>query len=295
MVLRPRQKSLRRGLAAERIWSCLLLVAALVTHVSSHAGINNDSVLRFSTAGTDCYIDGSPVEDGECYALVWSPKGSAFKGFNADGTAVSDRDRVVLAAPLAKDGRCRDTLFQISGEEYAALKDGVWAVCLVDTRRADGVPAGVGADGLPGRVNRWGLVSGGVEISPALAGDTSAGAAASLAAALSAAASGGSSVRVAKSGARVRTYGVCARETSAVPDYAPVPRITAFDIADGVARLTVSGTVPYLSYGIASGPRPGELESDPYAAVSDGESGAEIELTADARGAARFFRVERAE
>ena len=68
-----------------------------------------DQVLRFSTPGPDRYADGSVVRDGECYALVWSPKGQAFAGFNADGTAVSANDRVVLAASLAKDGKCRDT------------------------------------------------------------------------------------------------------------------------------------------------------------------------------------------
>ena len=36
-----------------------------------------DKVLRFSTLGIDRYADGSAVVDGECYALVWSPKGSS--------------------------------------------------------------------------------------------------------------------------------------------------------------------------------------------------------------------------
>lgn len=66
----------------------------------SFAGIT-DYVATFSTPGPDRYADGTVVADGECYALVWSPKGSTFAGFSADGTTVSSADRVVLAAPLA--------------------------------------------------------------------------------------------------------------------------------------------------------------------------------------------------
>jgi len=69
---------------------CLLLSGMVFADMA-------DKVLRFSTAGTDRYADGSVVMDGECYALVWSPKGTTFSGFNADGTPVSSADRVVLA------------------------------------------------------------------------------------------------------------------------------------------------------------------------------------------------------
>ena len=71
-------------------------------------GSMQDKLARFSTPGPDCYTDGTIVMDGECYALVWSPAGTTFSGFNADGTAASSRDRVVLAGELAQDGRCPD-------------------------------------------------------------------------------------------------------------------------------------------------------------------------------------------
>ena len=127
-----------------------------------------DYLVSFSSPGPDRYADGTIVPDGECYALVWSPAGKTFSGFNADGTAASDADRVVLAGPLALDGRCRDSIFQVPEYTHAALEGGNWAVCLVDTRRVNGVPAGV-KDGKPVRVNRWGLVNGGVSIKPASA------------------------------------------------------------------------------------------------------------------------------
>ena len=131
---------------------CIMLLSG-----GAFAGIE-DKVIKFSASGIDRYADGSVVVDGECYALVWSPKGSVFAGFNADGTVVSPDDRLVLAAPLAKDGKCRDAIFQVPAAEYAELDGGEWAVCLVDTRMGDGVPAGV-FDGRPLRVNRWGLAS----------------------------------------------------------------------------------------------------------------------------------------
>lgn len=36
--------------------------------------------------GSDCYADGSPVLEGECYALVWQANDVPFQGFNASGT-----------------------------------------------------------------------------------------------------------------------------------------------------------------------------------------------------------------
>ena len=96
---------------------CLLMVSVAFSGM-------DDKVLRFSTPGPDRYADGSIVADGECYALVWSPKGKTFSGFNANGTPVSSSDFVVLAAPLAQNGRCIDSIFQVPAEEYEVLKNG---------------------------------------------------------------------------------------------------------------------------------------------------------------------------
>ncbi len=246
---------------------------------------SDDYLLRFSTEGLDRYADGTVVPDGECYALVWSPKGSTFAGFSADGTTVSSADRVVLAAPLALDGRCRDSLFQIPAEEYAELAGGVWAVCLVDTRLANGVPAGVAAN-VPRRVNRWGLVEdAGVKIEPASASALTAVARPKAAKRLMLAAEDEADD---EGGAR-------AANLSAVPATAKRPRITDFTVDGGVARLTVENTEPYLTYGIASGKSPTSLNSDGDAGIADGKPGAAIEFEADASGGSRFFKVIRAE
>ena len=242
----------------------------------------NDKVLRFSTPGPDRYADGTTVADGECYALVWSPKGSAFSGFNADGTTISQDDRVVLAAPLAKDGKCRDALFQVPASEYAELEGGEWAVCLVDTRMANGVPAGV-ANNAPLRVNRWGAVRNEVKISTAstLALDG-----------IVAPKAGGRSLLAA---AAPSETGVCAGTLSAVPDSVTQPRITGFEVVDGVARLTVEDTVPFLTYTLASGDAPNDLATDDAAGWVDGDTAKPIEIETDAVKGSRFFKVTRAE
>ena len=249
-----------------------------------------DMVLRFSTPGVDCYADGSAVVDGECYALVWSPKGQTFSGFNADGTAVSSSDRVVLAAPLAKDGRCRDALFQVPAEEYAELKGGEWAVCLVDTRNMNGVPAGV-RDGMPLRVNRWGAIRDGVKIEPASVS--------SLAAPATSVKKSLTRLMTATSGDESNGEdGVQANTVSAVPASVKnnPPKITGINVLDtGEVWLEVDGTVPFLSYTIISGSTPGNLQEDSCSEVVDGKSGTKITIGTAQSADCRFFRVIRAE
>ena len=238
-------------------------------------GSMQDKLARFSTPGPDCYADGSIVRDGECYALVWSPAGTTFSGFNADGTAASSRDRVVLAGELAQDGRCPDAVFQIPAKEYEALAGGEWAVCLVDTRNLAGVPTGV-RNGKPLRVNRWGIISGGVNITDA----------ASARPRLAAATPGGT--RSSASAAR-------ANNLSAVPSNLAPPQITAIEVADGEVWLGVDGTVPYLDYTIISGETPNNLKPDYFAEVVEGNGLSEIAIGTSESPKRRFFKVKRAE
>lgn len=262
-----------------RRFSAVALVVALSS--SALAGMG-DKVLAFSTTGQDHYADGTVVSDGECYALVWSPAGTTFAGFNADGTALSPNDRVVLAAPLAKDGKCRDSLFQIPAEEYAELEGGEWSVCLVDTRTADGVPAGVAANA-PLRVNRWGTVKSDVKVSP------SAVSALKLAAAQKPASNGVKGISA------MSDDGAYADVLSAVPESVKPPKITAFEVSEGVVRLTVLDTVPFLTYTLSSGDAPDALAADDAADRVDGDAKSEISIEAGAVEASRFFRVTRAE
>ncbi len=240
-----------------------------------------DRLISFSSPGTDRYADGTIVPDGECYALVWSPAGKTFSGFNADGTAASALDRVVLAGPLALNGKCRDSLFQIPADTYQALEGGKWAVCLVDTRWMNGVPAGV-KDGKPVRVNRWGVVNGDVKIEPASAS--------ALTLAVPAA-----SGKDAKGMLRTTSSGARASKLSQVPEGAPKPTITTMDMADGIVTLSVADTVPWLSYTIESGRRLGDFAIDGWADKVDGDDGSEIEIATESSGPSHFFRIIRAE
>ena len=257
----------------------VMLAFAVLPNVSLAS--NQDKIARFSTPGPDCYADGTLVADGECYALVWSPKGSVFAGFNADGTAISSADRVVLAGALAKDGRCRDVIFQIPAAEYTELEGGEWAVCLVDTRTANGVPAGV-ANNVPLRVNRWGAVKSGVKIEPAKASGLMLAAAPKTRGLL--AASLGDS-----------DDGVLAGVLSAVPPSVKSPKITAFEVVNGIARLTVEDTVPFLTYTISSGSDPSALTADAAADWVDGDTAKPIAIETEAAGSSQFFKVTRAE
>ena len=244
--------------------------AALLLAQSALAGVD-DKVLSFSSSGTDRYADGTPVLDGECYALVWSPAGQAFAGFNADGTAASPADRVVLAAPLAKDGHCRECLFQVPAEEAAPLEGGTWSVCLVDTRTAAGVPAGA-ENGLPKRVNRWAAVEGGVTVADASA-------------------VGAPRPRALAKGAS----GVRATTRSSVPEGTQAPTIVDMTVADGVAAFAVADTVSWLTYTVESSEDLVGFSKDKYADKVDGNAGAEIVLATDAPSDCRFFRITRAE
>ena len=253
-------------------------VCAAIAVFPARAGGVNDKILCFSTQGVDRYADGTAVRDGECYALVWSPAGREFAGFNADGTAVSEEDRVLLAAPLARGGRCPQTMFQIAKTEYDALPaGGVFAVCLVDTRTAGGTLAGVDANGNLRRVNRWGFAEAAIAAEDAGSAHPAARAAAQTAEA-----------DAAEAGAR-------ASRLSALPASLKPPKVTAIEVTDNEVWLAVSDTVPYLDYTIISGEKPNDLKEDYYSDVVEGNTGSEIAIGTVKWLKRRFFTVKRAE
>ena len=198
---------------------------------------------------------------------------------------------MVLAGALAQGGRCIDVNFQIPAADYEELKGGEWAVCLVDTRMANGVPAGV-QDSKPLRVNRWGAVNSGVKIEPASASSLTAPA-----------------VSIKKSQPRLMAAtpgdeadddenGVQANTVSAVPASVKnnPPKITGINVFDnGEVVLEVADTVPFLSYTIISGSEPGDLQEDSCSEVVDGKTGAKIMIGTAQSAPCRFFKVKRAE
>ena len=123
------------------------LLVAMVAAAGLAFGAVDDTILTFGTKGADKYVDGTPVLDGECYALVWTPNGSTFGGFKADGTLVSDTDKLIVVAGVAKGERCPTTLFEISAADAEQYKNGKFALYLLDTRimTAEGKPVAGGA------------------------------------------------------------------------------------------------------------------------------------------------------
>lgn len=107
-----------------------IVSAALFAACGAFADAAN-TLITFSTPGPDTYADGTTVKDGEIYALVWSKDGN-FDGFTLEGEAADPADKVIFKAPLAKDGHCGLTLFQIDSK--VAPQGGEYAVYLLDTR-----------------------------------------------------------------------------------------------------------------------------------------------------------------
>ena len=141
--------------------SLISAFAGLVS-AAAFAGMGN-VVISFSTTGPDKYADGSLVQDGETYALVWTKSGATFAG-KAD-----ENNKIVIKAPEATDHRCPYIQFQVDEEWVNAnCPGGTWGVYLLDTRKFKADANGVlllddGGkpvfDGFGTAVNGYGLVA----------------------------------------------------------------------------------------------------------------------------------------
>ena len=220
----------------------------------------NDVVITFSTPGPDTYADGTTVLDGERYALCWSQDFSQFS-IKSDGTA--EGGTVVLRAPLAKDGCCPTTVFEIKAD-YAAknFPGGEWAVYLLDTRKFSSNGTASVAGSFAG-VNTSGLVGNSVSVGT--------GRQASLTSAPGAASDIASDVTV------------------------PQPTVTGIKVVDGLVLVTVKGTVPYLAYGLSQGATPDDVTETVEDASAVGAVDAEQEITivTPAKEGGAFLKVKR--
>ena len=228
-------------------------------------GAANDTLISFSTPGTDRYADGTAVRDGECYALVWVKDGAEFAGIAADGTAVdSATSAILLSAPVAKDGRCPSVVFELDAALARRYEGGAFSVYLLDTRNAAGQVRGIGANGRAVAVNGYGKAGavGGVEEPKTEARF---------------AAKGGGVAVVAK---------------SALPKDAPKPRIKAMKVHGGNVYLTVAGTLSCLQYRLERVALGGKADTEAGQPV-DGKAGEDVILVMPAKGNSGFFRVGR--
>ena len=126
------------GCCSRTTWACVM---SLLLAGAACAALPEGQSIAFSTKGADIYMDGSPVQDGEKYALVYVNRNMTFKGFLTGGQLVDTTNNVlVFVKGVAKNGHCPQTNVHISDGVLAA--GGTFYVVLLDTRAPDGTIGG---------------------------------------------------------------------------------------------------------------------------------------------------------
>ena len=238
-----------------------LLFAAAAMSAGVFAGL--PSYVKFASTGPDKYADGTPVLDGEIYALVWTKTGAAFAGFNADGTVVdAENSKLVSAAAVARAQHCPTHYYMLTGANSDLAATGTFSVYLFDTRvkTAAGTTVGGVTEGTVKAINATTAVAETVSTAVKTTVDEPVSAAGAVA--------------------------------TAVPADTPQPRITAIEVVGGQVVVKVADTVPYLQYGISAGKTPSKLDQTD---LVDGVNGMAEGLTLIVENPAenRFFQVIR--
>ncbi len=243
----------------------LMLIGLASVAMSTFAAMN-DALLSFSTKGPDLYADGTTVLDGESYALVWTKDGN-FEGLTANGSVVDAEDKLLLVAPVAKDGKCPNVLFQISAATAETLQDGVYGVYLLDTRvQMNGsvaVSQGVADNGKPSIVNGFGSVA-----TAEKAGSVT----------------DASSLKVDEDKEVAVTTG------AAVPANVTQPKIKAIQIVGDNVQLTVENLPGFMR--VQSGSKLTDINVSGAAQATDG-SAKDVILVMPKTGNSGFFKVIR--
>ena len=223
----------------------------------------DDVLVTFSTPGPDTYADGTTVLDNEYYALCWSTNFPDFK-INSDGTA--EGGKVVLAAPIAKDGRCPTIVYEVDATLAASdYVGGGWAVYMLDTRKftRDGEGNLIASlSGTASKVNTSGQV-----------GTANAG-----------------------PGSVANLYGVTAQSSEIAADEDTLrPEITSIRIVDGNVWVKAKNVAPYLAWGLAGGDTPDKIETAKGGSQSgmNADKDDEITFVTPVKEGGEFFKVER--
>ena len=246
----------------------MTMIGAVGLAFAATAAID-DALLAFSTVGPDKYADGTTVLDGECYALVWTKNGATFGGIAADGTAVAETDKIVLLAPVAKDGRCPNVLFQIDSAKADELADGTYGVYLLDTRVVSNgttKPAGI-KNGKLSLVNGYGLTTKATKAGKATAGGVT------------------TAEEKDSEGGQVVAAG------AAAPKDLPQPKITSIKIEGDYVKLTVQNLPGFMR--VSSGADVAADDTQGAAQATDGKTDEVILYAPKAAGASGFFKVIR--
>jgi len=246
----------------------MTMIGAVGLAFAASAAID-DALLAFSTVGPDKYSDGTTVLDGECYALVWTANGATFGGISADGTPVAGTDKIVLVAPVAKNGHCPKVLFQIDSAKLDELAGGTYGVYLLDTRvmAADGTTKPAGAtNGKLSLVNGYGLATKAAKVGSAM---------------------GGAATAVEKDSAD----GQVVATGAAAPKDVEQPKISSLKIEGDYVKLTVQNLPGYMR--VSSGADVSADDAQGAAQATDGMTDEVILYAPKTASGSGFFKVIR--
>ncbi len=238
-----------------KISSIVSFFACALTAANLFADAAN-VLITFSTPGPDKYQDDVAVKDGEYYALVWTA-GEDFAGFTTAGEAANADQKVIYKSPLAKDGRCPFTCFQIDSAK--APEGGVYSVYLLDTR---------------GSTENQMIVTGSVE-AKTYAASTATAKIATVQTDATKAADGSTVALKATTAGLVDVNGLAA------------PKITGFKLVGSEVKITVANVMPGFAYEVKGGlDKTGDVTST---VVEKGDSTIEMTVNKDA---AQFFSIK---
>ena len=210
------------------------MLAAAVFAAGAFADAAN-VLISFSTKA-DYYADGTPVLDGEWYALCWAKDGE-FDGLNLDCTPVNPDEKVMILAPLAKGGRCPYMVFQIDSKK--APSGGSYIVYVLDTRNAAGTEVAVATTNAEGKKVPATEVNGSVA-SKGYTATASAGK---------------------NTGKKKTLSAVAGTWAESIVANAKQPRIAAFEVVDAKVKITVADMMAGVKYNVFMGDSPSNLTS----------------------------------
>ena len=218
---------------------------------------------KFSSSG-DTYADGSAVQNGEVYALVWVDDGAEFKGFNTDGSLVDPEKNSLAAVSFAQGGGCIKTVFVVDD------KAGTYSLYLLDTRVTvvENGTVTKKATGLDDN-GKFTVVNDAVEINDA-------------------------EIRSLVASESSTVNGATATVVASVVDESKVeqPVVSGFTLtAGGGVVLTVSGTVPYVQYNVYGGTAPNAIGDKPLATFLNGKVSGDLEFKVSDVEGNKFFKV----
>ena len=185
------------------------------------------------------------------------------------GTAVAETDKIVLLAPVAKDGRCPNVLFQIDSAKADELADGTYGVYLLDTRVVSNgttKPAGI-KNGKLSLVNGYGLATKATKAGKATAGGVT------------------TAEEKDSEGGQVVAAG------AAAPKDLPQPKITSIKIEGDYVKLTVQNLPGFMR--VSSGADVSADDTQGAAQATDGKTNEVILYAPKSASGSGFFKVIR--